>query len=206
MSEAHINCQELPCPQPVLKAKELIEAESPDSISIIVDNEAAKINVSRFLGTKEYDVSVEQNEGLYVVSGTRNGASNDDFDECELIDPAQMAMMTKQKIVVFIAADTIGSGDDELGGKLMYNFLLTLKELGDELWRIVMVNGGVKLSTPDNDCMTVLKELEDSGVSILVCGTCLEFFDLTDKYKVGEVTNMLDVVTSLQLASKTIRV
>lgn len=188
------------------QGKEIIEKESPDTISVLVDNDAAKINVSRFLGTQQYEVSVEEKVDTFLITGTKNEATDEECDDCEIMNEPELMAVGKQKILVFLATDVVGSGDDELGGKLMYNFLLTLKELGDELWRIVMVNGGVKLTTPDSQCMTVLKELEQSGVSILVCGTCLEFFNLTDQSDVGEVTNMLDVVTSFQLASKTIRV
>jgi peroxiredoxin family protein len=59
---------------------------------------------------------------------------------------------------------------------------------------------------PGSRCLEELQKLEESGVSILVCGTCLEFFGLTDKRAVGDVTNMLDVVTSFQLATKSIQV
>jgi selenium metabolism protein YedF len=86
----------------------------------------------------------------------------------------------------------------------MGNFLNTLPELGDTLWRIIMVNGAVKLATATNPAIEALRKLEAAGVSILVCGTCLEFFKLMDQKEVGQVTNMLDVVTSQQLADKVI--
>lgn len=205
MPDILIECQGLPCPQPVLKAKEAIEKDSPATLSVLVDNEAAKINVSRFLGTQNYETTIENRDGNFLVVGVKSGETTD-CDVCEVMSEEELTAHGKQKILVFIASDVIGSGDDVLGGKLMYNFLLTLREMGGELWRIVMVNGGVKLTTPDSPCLEVLKELEQSGVSVLVCGTCLEFFKLTEKSGVGEVTNMLDIVTSFQLASKTIRV
>jgi intracellular sulfur oxidation DsrE/DsrF family protein len=88
----------------------------------------------------------------------------------------------------------------------MGNFLKTLPELGKELWRVVMVNAAVKLSAASNPNLEALRALEARGVGILVCGTCLEFFGLLDKRAVGQTTNMLDVVTSLQLASKVINI
>ena len=109
------------------------------------------------------------------------------------------------KTLVFLNNEFIGSGDDELGAKLMFNFIATLPELGETLWRIVMVNSAVKLATENHICLEKLKELEANGVSILVCGTCLDHFNLLSKKQVGETTNMLDVVTSLQLASKVIK-
>ncbi len=203
MPGTQIECQGLPCPQPVLKCKELIENEHPLEISIIVDNDAAKENVSRFLTTQKYEASVETHGDEFIITGIK---SDEDCAECEVMDNETIAAVSQQKHLIFIASDVIGSGDDELGGKLMYNFLLTLKEMGDDLWRIVMVNGGVKLAVPQSPCLEVLQELEQAGVSILVCGTCLEHFNLSKERGVGQVTNMLDIITSFQLASKTIRV
>lgn len=88
----------------------------------------------------------------------------------------------------------------------MHNFLLTLPELGGALWRIILVNGAVRLATRDNPACESLQHLEAAGVSILVCGTCLEFFQLMDQKAVGQVTNMLDVVTSQQVADKVISI
>lgn len=204
MSAITLDCKGLPCPQPVLKCKESIESDSPRKISVTVDNEAVKDNVSRFLTTKGYTATVEKSGNEFIV--TAECSDDAECEACEVMSDKDLSALGQDKILVFIAADTIGAGDDTLGGNLMYNFMATLKELGTDLWRIIMVNAGVKLAVSDNRCMEELKKLEESGVSILVCGTCLEHFGLTDQRKVGEVTNMLDVVTSFQLASKTIRV
>ncbi|MBC18471.1 MAG: sulfurtransferase-like selenium metabolism protein YedF [Desulfovibrio sp.] len=202
MSKKHIVCQGLPCPQPVLKCKEVIESDHPEEITVTVDNEAAKDNVSRFMKTQGYTASTEPYGEDYLVKGVRS----EDCPACETMDDAQLEAAAKHKILVFLPTDIMGGGDDVLGEKLMYNFLLTLKELGSDLWRIVMVNGGVKLSTEDSSCIGILQDLENKGVSILVCGTCLEHFELMDQRAVGQVTNMLDIVTSFQLAEKTIRI
>jgi selenium metabolism protein YedF len=112
----------------------------------------------------------------------------------------------RQRTVVFITSETLGQGDDTLGAKLMFNFLSTLPELEGELWRILLVNGGVKLAAGDSPVLNKLKGLAGSGVKVLVCGTCLEYFGLMEQKEVGETTNMLDVVTSLQLATKVIQI
>lgn len=206
MSKQEIECAGLPCPQPVIKCKKAIESEQPATIVATVDNEAAKENVSRFLGSQGYETSSTASGDLIVVTGVRADNAEKDCPACAPMSDEEMSVSTQQKILVFIPADVMGSGDDDLGGKLMYNFLLTLKEMGSDLWRIVMVNSGVKLATAGNQCAPVLKELEESRVSILVCGTCLEHFSLTDAKEAGEITNMLDIITSFQLATKTIRV
>jgi len=100
----------------------------------------------------------------------------------------------------------MGSGDDVLGAGLMFNFLDTLNEMGDTLWRVVFLNSGIKLAIEGAKTLPAIQQLEAQGVSILVCGTCLTHFDLLDQKRVGETTNMLDIVTSMQLADKVISV
>jgi len=98
----------------------------------------------------------------------------------------------------------MGFGDDELGLKLMINFLRTLKEMGPDLWRLVFVNNGVKLTIDGSEVLDDLKSYENGGLKILVCGTCLTHFNLLERKQVGETTNMLDIVTAMQLADKVI--
>jgi selenium metabolism protein YedF len=201
-----LECQGLPCPQPVLKCKQTIENDNPESFVIVVDNEAAKENVSRFVGTKGYKVNISTDNGLWTLTASKDGSSNSvECEECTIMSQEELDKIGS-KTVVFITSENLGSGDDVLGSKLMFNFVSTLPELGESLWRIVMVNSAVKLATEGNPCLEKLQDLEKSGVSILVCGTCLDHFKLLDKKQAGETTNMLDVVTSLQLATKVIKV
>jgi selenium metabolism protein YedF len=88
----------------------------------------------------------------------------------------------------------------------MVNFLRTLKEMGDELWRLVFVNNGVKLTIEGSEVLDDLKAYESEGLKILVCGTCLNHFNLLEKKQVGELTNMLDIVTAMQLADRVISI
>lgn len=208
MTDISIDCKGLPCPQPVLRCKETIEKDGPAKLVVIVDNDAARENVTRFMTMQGYTVQAEKSGSDHIVTGLRAGGagSGDDCTECAVMTEAEISAAAREKILVFVPTEVVGSGDDELGAGLMYNFMVTLKELGDELWRVVLVNGGVKLAVPGHRCFEELKKLEESGVSVLVCGTCLEFFGLTDQRGLGDVTNMLDVVTSFQLATKTIRV
>ena len=196
-----LDCRGLACPAPVLQTKEIIEKHSPDKVRIIVDNEAAKQNVSRFLGTQRFDITVEKKGTDFHVIGTASGAPVN-----KITSTAPAVDQGKKKIMVMVATDRMGYGDDELGAKLMISFIKTLKEMGEELWRLVFVNNGVKLTIPDSEVLPVLKELEQEGIYILVCGTCLTHFNLMDQKKVGETTNMLDIVTAMQLADKVINI
>jgi selenium metabolism protein YedF len=104
------------------------------------------------------------------------------------------------------ATNRIGFGDDELGQKLMVSFLRTLKEMGKELWRLVLVNNGVKLTIDASEVLDDLKQYEKDGLKIMVCGTCLNHFNLLERKRVGETTNMLDIVTAMQLADKVVTI
>ena len=187
------------CPQPVLETKELIEQYPDELIEILVDNKASFENVTKFLKSQGWSVKgTTHSEGYFVITGAPG--------TCEITHDKGDEPAPDQKILVFIPADTFGAGDENLGKSLMKNFLHTLKELGSDLWRIILVNSGVKLTVATSPVITELKALEDSGVTILVCGTCLQHFELMEKKVVGETTNMLDIVTSMQLATKVIRV
>jgi selenium metabolism protein YedF len=194
-----IDCRGLACPAPVLQTKQAMEKDHPDVIKVVVDNEASKQNVSRFMESQNFEVSVKKDGNDFHVIGKRQG-------EIMHEEPVERPATEKKKIMVMVANDRMGHGDDELGEKLIFSFLKTLKEMGDELWRLVFVNNGVKMTIDGSDVLPVIQELEKDGIHILVCGTCLTHFDLLDKKQVGETTNMLDIVTAMQLADKVINI
>ena len=197
-----LDCRNIDCPGPVLKTKQAIEEQGATEIKIIVDNDAAVENVTRFLNYHEFEVSVESDGIISTIEGKSTGKviKQDLSPKTKKEDISH----DNQKIMVMIGASVLGRGDDELGGKLMTNFLRTLKEMGNDLWRLVFVNDGVKLTINDSNVLTILKDLEENNVHILVCGACLTHFDLMKQKAVGETTNMLDIVTSMQLADKVI--
>ena len=201
MNGIMLDCRGMACPQPVIKTREVLE-QKPASLTVLVDNAPASENVRRLLEKSGYgSVNVEQREAsLWAVEASAACAA---CAEAEAVIEA--AGERTSRTLVFLSTDTLGHGSDELGAKLMANFLLTLPEMGANLWRVVMVNGGVKLASQPGRALEALKKLEEKGVSLLVCGTCLEYFGLLEQKQVGETTNMLDIVTSLDLADKVIR-
>ncbi len=109
-----------------------------------------------------------------------------------------------KKTLVLLAADSLGQGDEELGRKIVVNFIRTIKEMGDDLWRLVLLNAGVKLAVEGSEVLPQLQALAGAGLGILVCGPCLKTFNLFEKRQVGELTSMLDIITSMQMADKVI--
>ncbi len=201
MNTKEIDCRSLECPKPVLMTKEAVEDNSLSRIRVLVDNDAAVENVSRFLSMQNFTVSVESDGIMSIVEGTRE-AGEGTQTVSEGTAPADSE--SRQKIMVMIASDRMGNGDDELGTKLMINYIKTLREMGGDLWRLVFVNAGVKLAIKGSAVIPELEELDGSGVDILVCGTCLTHFNLMDQKAIGTTTNMLDIVTSMQLADSVI--
>ena len=208
MPENLINCQNLPCPEPVLRTKKHLDAFSPQEITVIVDNAAACENITRFLQSRGYTAAVEKEAALWHVSGVCAHAPEGTQKSTgeSALPPLLPCPAEGEKIVVVITGAVIGTGDDSLGARLMKNFLTTLPELGPALWRVILLNGGVTLAAHASTVVGELQRLEEQGVSVLVCGTCLEHFGLLEKKAVGQTTNMLYVVTSMQLATKTIHV
>lgn len=198
-----LDCRKMACPAPVIQTKDLVEADGPSVVEVLVDNQAASQNVSRFLEARGYSATVAKRNGDFLVTGQLGEGG---VAEAPAAPEMVSCAIDSPKILVFVGSDRLGQGDDKLGAGLMKNFLLTLKEMGSDLWRLIFVNNGVKLCIEGAETLATLQELEKSGVSILVCGTCLTFFDLLEQKRVGETTNMLDVVTSLQLAGKVIKV
>ena len=111
-----------------------------------------------------------------------------------------------EETVLFICSDGIGRGDDELGSNLMLNFLHHLSEAERVPDHLVMMNAGVKLVTEGSEVIDSLKQLEEKGTKILACGTCLNFFGIQDKQRVGTASNMPEITNTLLGASNVITV
>ncbi|MGA8240293.1 MAG: sulfurtransferase-like selenium metabolism protein YedF [Desulfobacterales bacterium] len=197
-----IDARGLSCPAPVLQTKAVVEQEKADAVRVVVDTAASQQNVKRFLESQGFETALEKQGGDYVVVGKCTAMPQ----KKETPQPQSEGNTDLKKIMVMCATDRIGFGDDELGLKLMVNFIRTLKEMGPELWRLVFVNNGVKLTIDGSEVLADLEEFEETGLPILVCGTCLDHFNLLERKQVGETTNMLDIVTAMQLADKVISI
>ncbi|RJP64995.1 MAG: sulfurtransferase-like selenium metabolism protein YedF [Candidatus Abyssobacteria bacterium SURF_17] len=114
--------------------------------------------------------------------------------------------MSAQGPTLLIRANCIGRGDDELGLNLMMNFIFHLTKAETVPETIILMNSGVTLASEGSEVLDELRELERRGTSVLVCGTCLNFFNIKDQLKAGHVSNMGEIATTLLDASKVITV
>ena len=190
----YIDLKGMSCPFPVIETKKLVESRKVLELNVLVDNGPPRENVTRYLESQGYCVSVEKEQAdTAVLHATKTEGAE------------AISVQTGKKVVVLVDGATVGRGDDLLGAVLMKSFLHTLKEIEPHPWRLIFINAGVKLAAEGSDLLSVLSELESLGIEILSCGTCLDFFKLKEKLRAGKVTNMYDIVSSLVTATNVIR-
>ena len=200
-----LDCRGMNCPEPVLNVRNIIIKESPSILSVLVDNEAACQNVCRFFEHQNFKVSTEKTGTEFRIVATKDNVANTPEMPFPAVAEKESRVGVK-KIMVIVTSDCMGHGDDGLGDMLMFNFLKTLKEMGPDLWRLVFVNKGVSFTAEGSEAVPILQELAREGIPIFACGACLAYFHILDKIQVGEITNMLDIVTGMKLADSVITI
>lgn len=185
------------CPTPVIMAKKAISA-GESTFTVLVDNTTAVENLKRLAANQGFDAAVTEQGGAFHLAFVRTG--------CAACEEAVNSPLPAPggDWAVFVGRDIIGDGDRELGTNLMRMFFYTLSQGEDKPGAVLFMNAGVKLPTLDEQVAEHLKALSAVGVEILVCGTCLNFYGLTDQLQVGTVSNMYDIVTRMQKAGKVI--
>lgn len=185
------------CPTPVIMAKKAISA-GESTFTVLVDNTTAVENLKRLAENQGFDAAVTEQGGAFHLAFVRTG--------CAACEEAVNAPLPAPggDWAVFVGRDIIGDGDRELGTNLMRMFFYTLAQGEDKPGAVLFMNAGVKLPTLDEQVVEHLKALSAVGVEILVCGTCLNFYGLTDQLQVGTVSNMYDIVTRMQKAGKVV--
>lgn len=184
------------CPLPVIKTMNALkELNGAGTVEVLVDNEVAVQNLTRLAENKGCTIEKEKrSEKEYRVTLTAGEAVEETGDEASFCTvPA-----AQKKIVVVISADHMGEGSDELGKILLKGFLFALTQQEKLPSTILFYNGGASITCEGSASLEDLHELSRRGVEILTCGTCLNYYGLTDKLQVGEVTNMY-VIAEKQL-------
>ena len=195
--------RDLACPGPVLKLRGLLD-DGEREIEFWVADDLCRSNVTRFAASRKIETEVEANDdGTFRVIFHAGG---DDVGEQSLASVApDTAAATVGPTVVQITATTMGTGDDELGALLMRSFVKTQAELDARPDAILFYNAGVKLCCEDSLLLDDIRGLEASGIEIIACGTCLNYFELSDQLAVGRVTDMLEIAGLLAAAGHAVR-
>lgn len=199
-----IDVRNLACPGPVLTLREQLD-EGIESIRMLVGDELARSNVTRFATSRGAQVSgaplADGGFAVEIHGGPGSAASAPGEAEeivCDL--PA-----TTGPTVVQVTTDTMGRGDDDLGRLLMRSYLKTLLQLEAKPDLVMFYNTGVRLCCQGSTLIDDLRDLEAAGIEVIACGTCLNFFELGDQLEVGRVTDMLEIASRLHEAGRVIR-
>jgi len=202
----NLDCIGKVCPVPVVETLKML-AGMPDGevIEVSVDNYVAVQNLTKMAVQKHLPVSSEKRTDThYVVTITAAGAN--EAQKSEEILPAEVIACGQQSNeVVVLASDKMGEGDEKLGRSLMKGYIYALTELSLLPKTVLMYNNGAKLGIEGSDSLADLKLLESQGVEIMTCGTCLNFYGITEKLGVGTVTNMYAISEKLSAATKVIK-
>lgn len=196
-----LDCRGLACPKPVIMTKKEIEAMQGGELEVIVDNTAAKENVSKFVKNLGMEYEIKEIDNLYHIVVKKSG---EDIVEKPIASDSPTIENSKN-LVILVTNDKMGLGDDKLGSALMKSYMFAMTESDSKPTAILFLNAGVKLTVEGSDVLESLHTLEKAGVEILSCGTCLDFYNLKEKLSVGSVTNMYTIVEKMNNASNTIK-
>ena len=189
------------CPIPVIKTKNAIkELAGAGEVEVLVDNEIAVQNLGKMAKQKGYGFKSEklgaaEFKVVMTVGESAEAQNVDDVEEVCAVVPSK-----KKNVVVAINSAKMGVGHDELGGVLIKGFIFALTQMDELPSAILFYNGGATLTTEGSASLEDLKNLEAQGVEIMTCGTCLNYYNVSDKLAVGEVTNMYAIVEKLTQA------
>jgi len=191
------------CPKPLIMAKNALgEIEKNDSLKILIDNEMSMKNVRRYLEDNGMSVDIRQSGKVYEFLVNKTGEITDTpaEDYCRV----DTDLPVTGNYVIAIQKDKMGAGSDELGDILMKAFINTLPEADKQPGKLVFVNSGITFALKDSPVLKTLKRMEQDGVGIYVCGTCLDYFNKKDELGVGVVSNMYEIVEALTSAAKVV--
>ena len=195
------------CPIPLIETKKAIKAlTSPDTVEVMVDNNMAVKNITRFATDSGYKITTDKisDKEFKLTIEVKEIKSEEEKKMAESCD-ACGATDNTGNIVVAIGSEKMGCGDEKLGKNLMKAFIYSLSQAEVHPKTMLFFNGGANLTCEGSLSLLDLENLKELGTKIYTCGTCLDFYGLKEKLKVGEITNMYDIVSTMESASLVIR-
>ena len=192
-----VDARGLACPQPVIQTRKAME--QVDQLTTLVDNETSLTNVRRMAEKAGWQATVVlEGEGFSIR--LNKGAAAADIQP-SVVGRAEAA---SGPLVLVVSEDVMGRGNAELGNILLRGFFHTLGEVEPLPQTAIFFNTGVKLTCEGSPVLDDLRALEARGIEILVCGTCLGYFELSEKLSVGQVSNMYDIAEAMLGAGKVV--
>lgn len=202
------------CPIPVVKAdKALKELQGGDILEVHVDNEIAVQNLIRLASGRGLGYETRKvgntNFAVVMVSGAEEAECGNHVTDAAVsgTDGGRRAEEAEphRSTVVAIGSDCMGNGDEELGKLLMKGFIYALSQREELPRTILFYNSGARIPMKGAVSCEDLRSMEERGTEILTCGTCLDFYGLTENLGVGSITNMYTIAETLYNADKVIK-
>jgi len=198
--ERIVDTRGVACPGPVILTKKALEEAK--EIVVIADNEEAVENIRRLANKMGCAITVAREEaGGFRIHLTRSGQAPP-YEGTDLGIVCGTAQGGGASLVIVLSSDRLGRGNDELGDVLMRSFVHTLLTLEPRPAALILYNTGVRLASRDSAVIDDLVQLQAAGVELLVCGTCVNYFGLTDLLGAGIVSNMYDIAAAMTGAGK----
>ncbi|MCI0522921.1 MAG: sulfurtransferase-like selenium metabolism protein YedF, partial [Bacteroidales bacterium] len=174
-------------------------------VQVIIDNKTSLSNVKRYLTDNKLIFTVKEDGNLATVTVTRGNKVDLSSDETEYCTTEVAASSGKRNTVVALTSERMGTGDDELGTRLMISFFRTLVLVEPAPVSVVFYNAGVKLAMEGSPVHEHIKELIDKGTGIYLCTTCINHFGIKDKLPLGSFSDMYQILNILKDADHIIR-
>ena len=188
-----LDCRNLNCPEPLLRTKKALgELKIAESLEILVNDVAPRENIKRFLSKNGFEAQISQAGADTLIKTVKTDELKDEsIDDiyCDVTVP-------KRGKVIFLNEEQCGSGP--IGKSLLAKFLGAALSLDEKPVKVICVNNAVHITTNrGHECFEAIKKLNEAGVEILSCGSCLEGYKLVDKLAIGEISNAYEIMDVL---------
>ncbi len=201
-----IDARKLNCPQPLILTKSALEGNE-NKVKTIVDNVTAKENILKFCKKMNYIATVTSiGADLEIVVSKSNKNNESNNRGLDLNFEIEKIVNRNDGVGYLIGTNMLGKGAEDLGKLLMKGFIYTLSQTKPYPKFIIFLNSGVEIACENSDSLDDLNKLLQEGTEIVSCGTCLDFYQLKEKLKIGEISNMYDIVELLNSDNKVITV
>ncbi len=199
MKKIEVDARGLACPEPVVRTKKALDETAEGEILVLADTENARDNIVRLAQSQGYAVAVAEEAGHACITISKKPGEKPQVDFV-----ATACAAPDKRIVYLFDSDHIGS-NRELGKVLVNGFMNAALSLPHKNCSVVLISNGVKLATKGSYALEALGKLKAQGVSILICGTCLDFFKIRDKVEIGTISNALEIMQCMTNATNTIK-
>ncbi len=194
-----VDTRGLMCPAPLIKTRQALkEAAADETVRVIIDNKTSLGNVKRYLADNKVAFTVSEDGDISYVTVTPGGATEMNLNESEYCSSDVNPSPRRRNTVVAITSDKMGTGDDELGSKLINSFFRTLVMVEPAPASLVFYNTGVKLARDDSPVYEYINELQAKGTAIYICTTCINHFNIKDRLPSGNFSDMYQILNILK--------